>query len=298
MQQPECVAIYFLRALAVVCILLCHLFEAYGVSGSGLLYVGVPVFFAISGFLYGRRTISDWRGWGLKRLVKLYIPYLVFIVPALGCFLIFKPESMSVYKALLYLFNLQGFSGGVLGLNHLWFVTAIMVCYVFLPFVQRFKKGTSVALSVSWVVFILDFLFLGGRFHWLPLYLIAYFSAVSNLKASAAVAVAFLCLQMFYPDFDEAVRYSFVRSLSGMLVVFFMIFLFQYCKHCALPPLVKWFSDNSYVLYLVHNVLMVGPFSLNAVTSCLWLNISLMLLGSFGLAVLLEKVCRFVVGKI
>lgn len=290
MRQPECVAVSVLRAAAVVCILFCHLFEAYGEAGSGLLYVGVPVFFAISGFLYGKRTITNWRQWALRRITKLYFPYLLFIVPALLLYVAFKPDEMPVSTACMYLFNLQGVSGGVAGLNHLWFVTAIMACYVLLPCFQLLRKWGALALLLSWLSFLLLFGFFNGRFYWLPLYAIVYFSAQSHLITSWCAAMAILCLQAFCPGLDEAVRYSLVRSLMGLLMFFSTLILYRKLERSDLFRFINWLSDLSYPLYLVHNLLMVGPFSLSRVTPYCCLNAFLMLAGSFGLALLLKRV--------
>lgn len=293
MRQPECVAVSVLRAAAVVCILFCHLFEAYGAAGSGLFYVGVPMFFAISGFLYGKRTITNWRQWVLRRMMKLYLPYLLFIVPVLLLYFVFKPGEMPVSAACMYLFNLQGFSGSVVGLNHLWFVTAIMACYMLLPCLQRLQRQRTLALLLSWLFFLLLYIFFNGRFYWLPLYSIVYFSALSHLKTSWCAAMAVLCLQAFCPGLDEAVRYSLVRNLVGLLIVFSTLILYVKSGKNSLSRSVKWLSDISYPLYLVHNLLMVGPFSLSRATPYTCLNVSLMLACSLGLALLLQRVAYF-----
>lgn len=294
MRQPQCVAVSVLRAAAVVCILFCHLFEAFGMAGSGLFYVGVPIFFAISGFLYGKREIHNWQEWALRRTKRLYLPYLMFIAPALLLYMSFVPDKMPVSVACMYLFNLQGVSGGVAGLNHLWFVTAIMVCYMFIPCFQSLRRWRALVLLLSWLFFLLLFGFFKGRFYWFPLYAIAYFSALSYLRTSLCVVLAILCLQMFCPGLDEAVRYSLVRSLMGLLVVFATLILYSNSKNSSLSRCIEWLSGISYPLYLVHNLLMVGPFTLSCVTSCLWLNAFLMLASSFGLALLLKRVAYLV----
>ncbi len=296
-RQPERAAVFVLRAVAVVCILFCHLFEAYGISGSGWLYVGVPVFFALSGFLYGRHTILDWPEWALCRLAKLYVPYVLFVVPALLLFFVFKPDEMSFLTACAYLFNLQGLSGGVMGLNHLWFVTAIMACYILLPCLQCFRTCRNKSLLLSWALLILLFWFFKGRFYWLPLYMIAYFSAQSRLKTSLCVVLAVFCLQMCSPDMGESVRYSLIRTLIGLLIVFSTLLVFPHSINSRLFLFVKWLSGISYPLYLVHNILMVGPFALARLTPYVWLNTLLMLAGSFSLALLLKRAASFVVKR-
>ena len=149
------------------------------------------------------------------------------------------------------------------------------------------SKAADFSLTVELYVFF------NGRFYWLPLYSIVYFSALSHLKTSWCAAMAVLCLQAFCPGLDEAVRYSLVRNLVGLLIVFSTLILYVKSGKNSLSRSVKWLSDISYPLYLVHNLLMVGPFSLSRATPYTCLNVSLMLACSLGLALLLQRVAYF-----
>jgi len=305
---PEQGAIHFLRAMAIVFILLCHLFEAYDNSWSALFYVGVPVFFIISGFLYGRKNIRSWHSFISRRLLKVYLPYLLFVVPALLLFILFQPKILSPIDSLVYVFNVQGFTGCTLGLNHLWFVTAIAVCYGSLPLLQYGRRCRQPFSLLCWLFFALDFLFFEGRFYWLPLFGISYYSASADSKEIriSLVAVLILCLSQVFtwnaPHlFNANAQCNLVRSLGAFILVYATILWFSKKHICSIHPITTAISFCSYPLYLVHNVLFVGPFSWSHLTTFIPFNIFLMLfvsvLFSLGLQTLSEKTTKLFTGQ-
>ncbi len=40
--------------------------------------IGVQVFWALSGYLYGKKTIESWGNFYKKRISKVYLPFLLF----------------------------------------------------------------------------------------------------------------------------------------------------------------------------------------------------------------------------
>jgi peptidoglycan/LPS O-acetylase OafA/YrhL len=292
-------AIHFLRALAIVFILLCHLFEAYDNSWSAFFYLGVPVFFIISGYLYGHKNIRSWRSFALRRLLRIYIPYLFFIIPALTIYFLFRPQIISPAGSLIYLFNLQGFTGCTLGLNHLWFVTAIAACYASLPLLQYGRCWRQPACLLCWLLLVLDFLLLDGRFYWLPLFGISYYSATATVKEvyiSLFAALVICLFQVFIWNkpyfFTAAAQCNLVRSLGAFFLVNITILWFNKKRISTVHPIIIAISFCSYPLYLVHNLLFVGPFSWNHLTTFIPFNIFLMLFVSILLSVALQAVSQ------
>ena len=115
MTERERNAISFIRMLATVSIVLCH-FASWDSRLSAVgqfLNVGVPVFFLISGFLYGLKDISKPTQWLLKRCLTVLIPvYLYYLVSGLLLLAIGKLGVIEIKRVLIQMLNLQGFAGG------------------------------------------------------------------------------------------------------------------------------------------------------------------------------------------
>lgn len=140
--------IRIIRALAVLMILVCHLFEIYGSFAAWWLNAGVQVFLFISGYVFGGRTVRAWPGWFGRRLERILPPYYlliaaVFLANALiqGPARLWKPLAAS-------LLGVQDFLKITLpGCDHLWFITLILLCYLMVPALQslRDRAGRSAA---------------------------------------------------------------------------------------------------------------------------------------------------------
>ena len=72
--------ITIIRAIAMVLIILCHYCDYFeGVEFlSQLFNVGVPIFFIISGFLYGQKQINNIKKWYIKQFAKIVIPLYIY----------------------------------------------------------------------------------------------------------------------------------------------------------------------------------------------------------------------------
>ena len=292
----ERAAVHYLRAAAIIAVLGCHLCEAYHLPASAVFYTGVPLLFFISGFLYGHKRISLWHTWVARRMQRIYVPYLIGILPALILFFIFQPQLLSPAKALVYMLCMQGFTGGPLGLNHLWFVTAILACYASLPILQLGRSRPIAAALFSWIVFFADFIVLDGRFYWLPLFWISYYSVSIRTKYLLLFLAVIVPLFLFElltwstPHvISVAAQCNLLRSLFTLIFAFSVIFSFQKYNLKSVDSITAKVSFYSYPFYLVHNLLVIGPFSLMYTTHSIPLNIVLALLLSSILTFCLQK---------
>ena len=51
------------------------------------------------------------------------------------------------------MFNIQGLVGDEIeGLNHLWFLSVLMICYFITPIAQKILKYTSIWFAVLWII--------------------------------------------------------------------------------------------------------------------------------------------------
>ena len=136
-------------------IVLCHIIKFYTfIPGSQIygqfLNVGVEVFFAMSGYLYGRKNISDFKGWIKKRIQRIWVPIAILVLVDYFILVSIFGETIPVTTLMVYLLNLQGllfvssdffgkFFSAIPNLGPLWFTTIIMICYLLLPLFQRFR---------------------------------------------------------------------------------------------------------------------------------------------------------------
>ena len=190
-------AIVIIRATAMFSIILCHLFQAYDNYLASVFNIGVQVFLVMSGYLYGKKTITNWSQWAEKRFMKLYVPYFIVAATATLLLLYFKPETIKWYKIIALLINVQGFRLvfhdyipplSFSGLSHLWFMTAIMFAYFTTPLLQKLKKYSELCMVIllGSVLFIYTFIACPERFLF-GFTLSAIFLPISHQKHKSSI---------------------------------------------------------------------------------------------------------------
>lgn len=106
--ETESNAIKYIRVGSMLAIVLCHLLQAYSNRWAFVFNIGVQVFLALSGYLYGRKIISNWRQWGMGRVKRVYTPMFLFLIIVLPLYLVFHREVFSWKAYALNFLNLQG----------------------------------------------------------------------------------------------------------------------------------------------------------------------------------------------
>jgi surface polysaccharide O-acyltransferase-like enzyme len=287
-QRNESISI--IRILATFFIIVCHLGTFYQSPVITQFFnVGVPIFFLISGYLYGQRTISKWKQWYIKRWCILMIPcYVWYIILAIFAFLTLS-ETPSIQYSFLLFFNLQGSdflcshikTASYPGLGQLWFMTALMLCYFTLPVLQ-WSRGTIEVLKTSqklWIVLVLFMiislisLFLGLNLSYILIFSIGYFlgNKIFHLQHRLLYGVLLfscgVCLRLLGKlYFDDTFLYNqiittFTHTLIAVSLLIIIHFIYErYIR--------KWQSDNShcityvdsltYYVYITHYFFLTG----------------------------------------
>lgn len=126
-------SISLLRLVAMCCIVACHLCQCYGLAAAWALNVGVQVFLAISGWLYGLRPDIDGVGrWYGRRLLRIAVPYWLVLVPLLVADALLTTHAPTAKQVVLSLAMVR--SGSVPNGAHLWYVSCVLLCYLATPF--------------------------------------------------------------------------------------------------------------------------------------------------------------------
>lgn len=172
-------AIVCCRAASMILIVLCHIISYYSfIPGHQFLplvfNVGVHSFLLISGYLYGGKSITDWKTWFYMRWKTVAMPALCVIVIVL-LLTLFSGIRHDLLSTALYLLNLQGLGFIISGfyrhfseiaaIGPLWFITVIMLCYCLVPVLQRLRDkvrtirhgvpAAVVAVATAFAVYLL-----------------------------------------------------------------------------------------------------------------------------------------------
>ena len=210
----------------------------------------------------------------------------------------------------IYALNLQGFlSTTVDGLNHLWFLSVLMVCYLFTPLLQRlFNSYPWWLLAVVIVASIVEFIFVKKMYPtcaWIVLFIAGMaYGRYSQPKVSLSIMfVAVVVLAGLLPffrinrlvDADWAHYNVWLHCALAALIFSMMYYGIPKVVSEALElPILKQIDSISYEVYLVHHPLIMGPLALLTVTPYAGLNIATILILTVALAYVCMYVCMYV----
>ena len=300
-----------IRAIAMILIIVCHFLQYYENELCRWLNVGVQIFFIISGYLYGKKSIEDPIRFIYKVFKKILVPYYLFLIIALILYSIFYREYLtpqSIYKVF--------FCAGVIkGLGHLWFIGYILFCYLITPYLTWVRQkihAYSLVMSLSIVtllvisVNIISYAF-ESYFHpdRISCYIIGFFIPIISEKAGmsikrtiirwiSVIAITMNMLRVYVkyiqPDILSKNLVSAIVIYAHLLLgVALFITLFYLLKKVPFSKLLLWSDKYSYTIYIVHLLFILSPFTLMAFTSLPILNIVLALSATFVSAMILHK---------
>ncbi|MDE6696789.1 MAG: acyltransferase family protein, partial [Muribaculaceae bacterium] len=133
MTNNEVNILNLIRWLSTLAIVICHFLQGFDNDWAWILNIGVQIFFFLSGFLYGNKRISCTKDFFFNRIIKIYIPYAMWVLISIGILSFVSPESLSLKHITMQFVSLYTLPG----LNHLWFMSVIFACYLCIPFVDR-----------------------------------------------------------------------------------------------------------------------------------------------------------------
>lgn len=307
-------AISLVRLVATVFIVLCHFFQYYDLEAAWWFNVGVPMFFCISGFLYGGKRLSSPMDYLCKGFRKILIPYYCYLTAAIFVYFVFHREMLS-YQIV---FRAISTSGTVRGIEHLWFVSYILFCYLLTPYLQAVADKMKTLkwyafLFVFWAFSILGqvlFLHFSVCFGFPSVfcYLFGYFTAVflcnykyrvfKSLFALFAVATMAMNGIRIYGTYVAPIhmyRFDlFVNYAHGFLGIFLVLVFVMTFSHIKRNWLLDLSDKYSFYIYIVHQLYILSPFTLLTATKSVPINVALTVA-----AILLSAILfKFVVDRI
>lgn len=99
-------------------------------------YIGVDMFFFVSAYSLGKSKITSYLEFLKRRFSKIYLKFIVFVAIAV------LYSGYKLLRALKILVGIEFFNKG--GGAFLWFVIAIMITYLFIPFAKKLKEKYDV----------------------------------------------------------------------------------------------------------------------------------------------------------
>jgi len=319
MKKDQSIAL--VRVVAMLSIILCHIFNVFSrLAFLGQIFnVGVFTFLFVSGFLYGKKNIDSVSNWLIKRAMRILIPMYIFMLFLFG-FRLIMLHQLEPLSYLAYFLNIQGFVGSVTGGDHLWFLTAIMICYLITPFLNRIKPKviafTKAELFVSLLVMVLVQVLtsyfsnrlIGVYLGYVIVYVFAYFfSCLWNRNISNKGFVIYTAMSIFALVLRVAVRQVADGSFlyANFIVIYtqavFGIWIFIcicYFKKIANSNIVSKIANHleqvTFEIYIVHYMFIVGPLQVIRLTQYTVVNIVLVLVLSYVSGVILHEICNLV----
>lgn len=117
--------------------------------------IGVQIFFFMSGYLYGGRVIDDRKGWMIKQTKKIVKPYYLSLLILIPLVILLDNDSLNFFNIISAILCIQGFGSQIDGLGQHWFISYILVCYLFTALILCRIKLREIEGRKFWTLFIL-----------------------------------------------------------------------------------------------------------------------------------------------
>lgn len=320
-------SISLIRLLATSFIVTCHMMQYLNMELAFWFNVGVQIFLCISGFLYGQKGIvENDLDFYRKTFKRVLIDYYVVMIPAIALFAVFAPGELSAKAMISALLMTETFEAG----GHLWYIPYCLLCYLITPFLSRCfanRKGND-AVKCLLILGILATVTIECFFNyfnsaWVVCYIIGFFLGAVSAGGDSrlyqrlslfAIAGAVL-LNAVQIILDYVIGYEFTGTLAllyvrycnyahvalgtALFVTLKSLFSARFAKGYphAVRKLCAYSDKYSYDIYLTHNFLIFGPFSLMQFTEKTGINIVLIVLLILASAFCVNAVSGYIRNK-
>lgn len=323
-------AVVCCRTASMILIVLCHIVSYYSfIPGHQFLplvfNVGVHSFLLISGYLYGGKTITDWKSWFYKRWKTVAMPALCMSIIVL-LITLFSDDRPTPLSTALYLLNLQGlgflvpgfyrYFSEITALGPLWFITVIMLCYCLVPVLQKLRSGVcgvrhGVTVTVAAVMAAFAAYWATGfnTMYFMTFALGYGMSARGTLDkggffryatVSCVMVAAQACRLILRAVIDGSPLYQCYTELSQMTLAIWILYTFfrlaelfpDVIGKVAQNSVVSMADGYSFYIYLTHYCFCAGEWNVFARTDNLLLASLLFAAATLTAAVLLKTIVQ------
>jgi peptidoglycan/LPS O-acetylase OafA/YrhL len=309
-------AISLIRVTALGFIIACHILQYYGIVLATWLNVGVEMFLFISGFIFGKQNILQWRIWFTKRAIRILPDYYITLCIAIPLLIYLGGSEIRSLWVIAYftvthdLFNIY-----VPGLGHLWYITCISFCYLMVPFFQfvrgRLTQGANAfffALVFPFVMFLLCYFLRALPYRYASdMWIFALGYHLSNrfqnnvpkmlLLLSVILAFGFMFLRgvlEIFGYFQSALLSIVTKALiipySKVAFSFAVCLCLIYFGRIMQYRIINFLDRYSYNIYLTHVVIILGPLSILSMSITFILKLFFIVIISISSAIIIKNI--------
>jgi peptidoglycan/LPS O-acetylase OafA/YrhL len=291
-------------------IIFCHVFQhfnnSYTLALVQFFFVGVYIFFILSGYLYGKVDKKINKKWLINRILKLMIPIYIFFI-LYYAFNYVIGNTIDYKYWLIYLFNVQIFLP-IDGLANLWFISVFMLCYVLLYFVKRYSfidKNLKIILLLLTIIAVIVSLYnikAGDILIYIIIYFWGYYISHNNIKLNTKKILLLACVAIIVRVvcnilIDSTYLYDFVIShltntIIGLAIITFIMNNKLSRKKENDHKMINYLDEISYYVYIVHYIFLVGYLNLYKLNFNYIVTILLFLVCTFATANILKYLTK------
>jgi len=319
-KKKKQINISLLRLFSTIIIFVFHILLATSVNyakGFFPFYFGVPIFLFISGYLYSNKDITNVKQFYKNNLIKILKPTLLFLFIYLLSVLIFSLINNINFFSLIININEFGQSYSPIGIGHLWFIIAIILCYFITPIIQKIYKSEKLTknkkLLLYFFICMLDIISLSfASLIFLPFIIGFLFfknkNKINNNKICLILIfiIFLLCLPLYFFVYKFNVTNIFLNLILKYIKEFFVVILgvnfsiiflkiFENIKINKFFNKILNYSDKySFLFYLCHHIFILGIFNIFNLTKYYWLNILLIFITTIISVIILELLNKLI----
>lgn len=259
-------------------------------------------FFFVSGYLFSFADIKEPGKWFYNRWLRIGVPcYLYVLCDFLLCG-IKNGFSVSHWDIPAYIFNFYGYikiSVPGIATTHLWFITFILICYLFTPLLKKIRKEARIyvifLLIIVQAVLCMTFpSYMNTYFIGYAVFAFAFFYGGKILDkknlgkrslfmvclSALMIVLRLLCIFCMKESgfWDRFYNGIFVAYFDSIIGIAYMFLGFMWVSSCY-EKLIKYkkgvdYADRlSYCIYLTHYFFCIGTFSVFALSIPMWVKI-------------------------
>lgn len=329
--------LYVLRVIATIAVIMIHSTSQtmtqsdFGYYGNQLARFAVPMFLILSGFLLFQSDLNAHflprSAFYRKRFDKILLPYVIWtIFYSLVLHYYFNGLQnlhMVLPDMVRHLFLGNGFT-------HLYFVVIIIQFYLLYPFIRNaFQKRPVLFLSVSFIVSLLcqSLLYLHaikaihlspyyGQFYliafpvWLFYFFLGMYLALydqdlqitGRLSLPAWLLIWTASFVLLLWDSQQTASYALSIKPTVVLYAVMSFFLLRAWLHrypVKISPVISWFSEQSFLIYLLHPLManFLLFLSLRVLGQPYFWSSNIGTLGKFLLTLILTLIATYIISR-